>query len=151
MDTVNKELIAIGDKLEQNGIPSRIPHIFDFLAKYVYKDPCSNLQDFFSKNDAYKGFRCPLKQQDNGEWAPDFGNRYFTEDIPLGLCIYKGVADLVGVATPAMDEIITWASRYMGKAYLEGGKLSGKDVVETNAPQKFGITSLDGLKKRYQE
>jgi hypothetical protein len=41
--------------------------------------------------------------------VPDFENRYFTEDIPLGLCVYKGIADIVGVPTPVMDTVLAWA------------------------------------------
>lgn len=169
MDKVNKELIAVGASLKEAGIPVEVPHIFDFLAKYVYADPSDTLLGFFAGNAAYKGFRCPLKQTESGGWEPDFQNRCkiivmmhcvlsltlsnpssdFTEDIPLGLCIYKGVADLVGVETPAMDEIIIWAGKHMGKSYIEGGHLSGSDIKETSAPQRFGINTLADLKHRY--
>jgi len=85
-----------------------------------------------------------LKQCEGG-WEPDFKNRYFTEDIPLGLCIYKGIADIVGFDTPVLDMIVYWAQAHMGKEYIVDGKLTGKDVGETNAPQRFNVTTLDML------
>ena len=100
----------------------------------------------FALNDAYIGFRCPFKRAKDGEgWVPDFENRYFTEDIPFGLCIYKGIADIVNVSTPMMDIVLTWAQTYMGKEYIVNGKLAGRDVGETTAPQRFGMTTVADL------
>lgn len=151
MDETNKELIEIGKNLTAKGVPVDIPHIFDWLACYVYDEPKeSTLQRFFQTNDAYKGFRCPLIPAPGGQgFVPDFTNRYFTEDIPCGLCLYKGLADIAQVETPKMDEIITYCQKYMKKEYVVDGKLMGKDVGETSAPQRFGIRTIDDLKKLY--
>ena len=144
MNALNAELSTIADALSDSISGIQVPHIYDFLARYVYEDDSPDLATFFRTNPAYKGFRCPFKEVEGG-WQPDFENRYFTEDIPLGLCVYKGVADIVGVATPTMDKVITWAQKYMGKEYVVDGKLTGKDLPETNAPQRFGITELAQL------
>ncbi|GEA49580.1 hypothetical protein VIN01S_03840 [Vibrio inusitatus NBRC 102082] len=144
MNRINNEIIAVSEQLQQVGFDVDIPHIKDFLASYVYNDSASSLDEFFANNPAYKGFQCPFKSVEGG-FVPDFNNRYFTEDIPLGLCITKGVAELVDVKTPFIDEIITWAQYHMGKEYLNNGRLTGKDLGETHAPQRFGITTLDGL------
>lgn len=151
MDRVNQELIAIGSGIQAQGVDADIPHIFDFLAQYVYEEPSdSNLCNFFRTNDAYKGFRCPLiPAAEGGGFVPDFQNRYFTEDINLGLCGNKGIADLGGVETPVIDMIIRWAQGYMEKEFVVDGKLTGKDVAETSAPQRFGISSIDDLKSLY--
>mmetsp|Transcript_122119 Transcript_122119/g.380171 ORF Transcript_122119/g.380171 Transcript_122119/m.380171 type:complete len:407 (+) Transcript_122119:70-1290(+) len=151
MDRVNQELIETATRLVGAGVDVAVPHIFDFLAGFVYQDPAPTLQQFFNGNAAYKGFRCPLVAAagGGGGWAPDFGNRYFTEDIPLGLCVYRGVAELAGVETPAMDEIIAWAQAHMGKEYLKDSRLAGAHVGETSAPQRFGIATLDDLRRRY--
>jgi len=150
MDAVNQELILIGDALKAKGVLVDVPHIFDFLAKFVYRDPAPTLQHFFANQKAYKGFRCPLKERpDKSGWDPDFSNRYFTEDIPCGLCIYKGVADIVDVPTPVMDTVLTWAQTNMGKEYIVNGRLTGKDVGETTAPQRWGITTVEQLNRGY--
>ena len=146
MDEVNKELIQVCEALTARGMEVKVPHIFDFI-RWVYPDvPAKNLVELFALNDAYKGFRCPFKRVEDGEgWVPDFENRYFTEDIPFGLCIYKGIADIVDVSTPMMDTVLIWAQTHMGKEYVVGGKLQGKDVGETTAPQRFGITTVVDL------
>lgn len=146
MDKVNKELIQVGQSLTALGMEVKVPHIYDFLV-WVYPDvPNKNLVEIFALNDAYKGFRCPFKRVEDGEgWVPDFESRYFTEDIPFGLCIYKGIADIVDVPTPMMDAVLVWAQTHMGKEYVVDGKLQGKDVGETTAPQRFGITTVTDL------
>ena len=151
MNKINADLIAIGKGLTEKGCPVDVPHIFDWLAVHVYDEsPTSNLKTFFSTNDGYKGFRCPLvPAKDENGYVPDFTNRYFTEDINLGLVGYKGIADIVDVKTPTIDKIITWAQSYMGKEFIVGDKLTGKDLGITNAPQRFGITSIADLKKLY--
>lgn len=54
MDETNRELIEIGKSLTATGVPVDIPHIFDWLACYVYNEPKeSNLQRFFQTSDAY--------------------------------------------------------------------------------------------------
>merc|ERR1712137_581115 len=94
--------------------------------------------------DGYKGFRCPMKAVEGG-WVPDFANRYFSEDLPEGVAMYKGIADLAGVETPIIDEIVCHFQKFMGKEYIKDGKLAGKDVGETKSPQRYGITSLEDL------
>jgi hypothetical protein len=146
MDKVNKELIQVCEALTAQGMEAKVPHILDFL-RWVYPDvPGENLVEIFALNDAYKGFRCPLKKAEDGVgWIPDFENRYFTEDIPFGLCIYKGISDIVNVSTPMMDTVLTWAQTHMGKEYVVDGKLQGKHVGETTAPQRFGMTTVADL------
>ena len=147
MDALNQELLTIADALTSQGMDNiHVPHIYDFLTRYVYADDSPDLATFFRTNPGYRGFRCPFKKVTNGNgWEPDFSNRYFTEDIPLGLCIYKGVADIAAVKTPVIDTVIGWAQEHMGKEYILNGTLSGRDVTETNAPQRFGIHSLEQL------
>ncbi|KNC80572.1 hypothetical protein SARC_07071 [Sphaeroforma arctica JP610] len=142
MDIVNKELIEIATALREQGTDTEVPHIFDFL-KYIYGD-FDSLKHIFAENNAYKGFRCPFKEVEGG-YVPDFENRYFTEDIPEGLCIYKGVAEIVGVETPMLDKVFNWASKHMGKEYLVDGKMTGKDVGQSHAPQRFGYRKVQDL------
>merc|ERR1712039_360928 len=106
----------------------------------------STLSKCFNTNDGFKGFRCPMKAVEGG-FAPDFENRYFTEDIPEGVAMYKGIADLAGVETPVIDEIVCFFQKFMGKEYIKDGKLAGANVAETKSPQAYGITSLEQLLK----
>merc|ERR1712222_11860 len=103
----------------------------------------STLSKCFNTND---GFKCPMKEVEGG-FAPDFANRYFTEDIPEGVAMYKGIADLAGVETPVMDEIVCFFQKFMGKEYIKDGKLTGADCAATKSPQAFGVTTLADLLK----
>ncbi len=95
-------------------------------------------------NGAYKGIRTPMLTVDGGH-APNFGSRFFGEDVPDGLAIVKGVADIVGVGTPRIDEVMGWCQDIMGKEYVVNGRLTGRDVPETAAPQAFGLTDAESL------
>jgi len=133
---------AIGREGE---VPDIQSYIISIYGKQIHD--ARTVASVFSTNDGFKGFRCPMKKlslgaKHGGGWTLDFANRYFTEDIPEGFCVYKGIADLAGVATPAIDEILGFFQRFMGKEYLVKGRLAGKDVRETKAPQAFGITGL---------
>jgi len=155
LNELNGELITIGKKLSEHGVPVDIPHIFDWLACYVYgESKDSNIQRFFQTNVAYKGFKCPLTPvgDDDGKargFVPNFANRYFTEDIPLGLCVYKGLADIAGAKTPSIDKVINFCQLHMKKEFILNGKLEGKDVKMTSAPQRFGICKISDLKSLY--
>eukprot|EP00928_Gymnodinium_smaydae_P023558 TRINITY_DN1939_c0_g2_i1.p1 TRINITY_DN1939_c0_g2~~TRINITY_DN1939_c0_g2_i1.p1 ORF type:complete len:568 (-),score=123.99 TRINITY_DN1939_c0_g2_i1:167-1627(-) len=130
------------------GEPSQVPAVKPYIES-IYAgqiaDP-STLSGCFNTNDGYKGFRCPMKAVDGG-FVPDFANRYFTEDIPEGFAMYKGIADLAGVETPVIDEIFEFFQKFMGKEYIKDGKLCGKDIGETKSPQAFGVNTLADLLK----
>jgi len=137
---------TILDKYPDTGKVEQVPHMFPHI-KSIYgpqvKDP-STFTSAIRTCDGYKGFKCPMKEVDGG-WVPDFENRYFTEDIPEGVAMYKGIADLAGVETPAIDEIVCFFQKFMGKEYIKDGKLAGANVSETKSPQAFGVTSLEQL------
>lgn len=152
---INDELDLIVAKANAAGIDLKVPNCYNFLAKtydgvsgtYPQKEKPTpeDLVNLWS-GPMYKGFHCPLKQEGDG-WVPDFENRYFTEDIPCGLCTYKGVAQLFGQDTPFMDQIIIWAQGYMKKDYIIDGKLNELLIGEMFVPQRYGINSVDDLKK----
>ncbi|KAL7565737.1 hypothetical protein ACA910_005430 [Epithemia clementina (nom. ined.)] len=79
------------------------------------------------------------------KYLPNFQSRYFIEDVPCGLVVTRGIAELAGVPTPFMDKVLIWCQECMGKEYLipETGKLQGKDIMETRCPQRYGFNNLD--------
>ncbi|KAK7485699.1 hypothetical protein BaRGS_00023000 [Batillaria attramentaria] len=87
----------------------------------------------------------PMKATDDGRWVPDFNNRYLSEDVPYGLAVTKGLAELAGVATPVTDEVLAWCQEKLGKEFIVGSELKGKDVRDTRAPQAYGYRTLDDL------
>lgn len=80
-----------------------------------------------------KGIPVPMLKATDGSFIPDYSNRCFTEDIPFGMLITKSYAIRLGIETPAIDRIILWAQGRMGKEYLTGGILTGKDIGESVA------------------
>merc|ERR1712050_346990 len=96
-------------------------------------------------NSAYEGLTHPMKQ-DGDQYMPDFTFRYLSEDVPTGLCFTKGSAELLGVKTPTIDKVILWCQEKLGKEFVTSdGKMAGKDVAATRAPQAFGVTSKQQL------
>lgn len=115
---------------------------------YSYKDSIadkSTLQSCFVTNSAYKGLRAPMKKINNDYFLPDFQARYLTEDVPYGLVVTKAIAQLAKVDMPVIDEVILTMSKWIGKEYIEGGYLEGKDIKDTRIPQNYGINNLEEI------
>mmetsp|Transcript_12211 Transcript_12211/g.34549 ORF Transcript_12211/g.34549 Transcript_12211/m.34549 type:complete len:419 (-) Transcript_12211:96-1352(-) len=152
MQKINDERIsvwkAILAKYPDTGKAEQVPDMYTYITS-IYgpqvKDP-RTFTTAIRTCDGFKGFRCPMKAVDGG-FVPDFTNRYFTEDIPEGVAMYKGIADLAGVETPVIDEIVCFFQKFMGKEYIKDGKLAGANMMETKSPQSYGVTSLAQLLK----
>jgi hypothetical protein len=71
----------------------------------------------------------------------------------MGLLVTRGIAELAGVPTPNMDDVINWCQERMGKEFLVDGKFVGKDIPSTRSPQTYGFHDLDHFLKanRYIE
>ena len=98
----------------------------------------STLQTCITTNKGYRGLTHAMVATEDG-YVPSKTSRYLTEDLPFGILVVKGIAEIMGVATPTLDRVIEWNQAFMGKDYLQQGKLNGKDIDETRAPQRFGI------------
>lgn len=66
-------------------------------------------------------------------------------DVPFGLVVVRALADLVGAATPQIDEVIAWAQEKLGRQYLVDGRLRGRDVPALRIPQNHGIRTVRAL------
>merc|ERR1711920_774794 len=138
---------AIAAKYPQVGPENHLLDVRSYMAR-AYKGQISDdstIKNVFAKNAGLTGFHFPMKQKEGtSEWEIDFSNRYFTEDIPDGLCVYKGYAELAGVETPGIDAILNHFQKFMGKEYIIDGKLQ---PAGTKAPQAYGFNTLDALLK----
>jgi len=150
MSKISDEVLAISQEIS-NKCPhvdlSKTVHILDWITK-CYKndiDDDSTLHNALTTNKAYRRLTHAMSQTHDGRWVPDFTHRYMTEDIPYGLVVIRGMAEIAGVQTPNMDKVITWAQETMNKTYLVDGKLQGVHVKETRAPQRYGFTTLSDL------
>ena len=104
----------------------------------------SSLQTYFVTNRSYAGLKVPVTRV-NGGMVPDFQARYLSEDVPFALLATRGIADLAGVPTPTIDQVITWAQDRLNKKFLVGDKLIGQDLIASRSPQRYGFQDLDRM------
>jgi hypothetical protein len=104
----------------------------------------SSLQACLATNRSYAGLAAPMVTVPGG-LAPDFGSRYLREDVPYGLVVTRGIAELAGLHTPIMDEVITWSQERLGLEFIRSGRLVGQDLPSTRAPQRFHIKTINQL------
>ncbi|CAE7630641.1 odh [Symbiodinium necroappetens] len=104
----------------------------------------SSLKACMNTNAAYDGLKHPCKEVD-GKFMPDLKYRYLAEDIPTGLCFAKGLAEIVGLETPTIDKVMKWGQECIGLEIMVDGKMTGKDLAKTRAPQGMGITTLEAF------
>lgn len=105
----------------------------------------TNLYTAIQTNAAYQGLKHPVKKTEDGKFLPDFSHRYMTEDIPFGLVVVRGIAEIMGIETPNIDKVLTWSQQQMGKEYLVDKKLQGKDISTSRAPQSYGFTTIESI------
>jgi hypothetical protein len=104
----------------------------------------TSLQTYFVTNRSYAGLKVPVVPV-NGGLAPDFQARYLSEDVPFALLATRGIAQLAGVPTPTIDQVITWSQGRLGKEYLVDGELLGVDLASSRSPQRYGYQDLDSM------
>ncbi len=123
-------------------------HVSEWMLR-AYGDDIGDKTSIYTMlrtNKGYRGLTHPMREvQIDGQtkYLPNFGYRYFTEDLPMGLIVTRGIAELAGVKTPHMDDVILWSQKMLDKEYLVDGELKGKDLESTRAPQRYGYTDLD--------
>lgn len=127
--------------------PTEVASLHTWLRRAYPADigDSSTLDKAFVTNRAYAGLRLPTRAVEPNLFAVDFSTRYLTEDVPYGLVVTRGLAELAAVPTPTLDEVIDWAQARLGRCYLLNGHLSGPDLAETHAPQAYGIHTLEEL------
>jgi len=150
LKTMSDEIMLLTKEIKNMDKSINLKHVLglkDWLI-YSYKDSIadkSTLQSCFVTNSAYKGLRAPMKKINNDYFLPDFQARYLTEDVPYGLVVTKSIAQLAKVDMPIIDEVILTISKWIGKEYIKGDYLEGKDIKDTRIPQNHGINNLEEI------
>ncbi|XP_053393900.1 opine dehydrogenase-like [Mercenaria mercenaria] len=149
LSKVSDEVVATAKKIQsriEKLDMSEVIHIYDWYKLYYHEQISddSSLKACMLTNKAYNGLLHPMKKVENG-FVPDYNYRYISEDIPFGLVVMKGIAECADVKTPTMDAVITWGQEKLGKEYIVGSQLTGKDVHSTRAPQAYGFHTLEEL------
>lgn len=123
-----------------------VKDLYQWYLEY-YREDIEDKSDLFhaiTTNKSYKGLVHPTKEE-NGGFVPDFDNRYLTEDIPMGMIVFRGLADAAGVEIPINNLLIEWAQDKIGKEYIVNGSLSGKDLSTTRCPQHYNYNTLNEI------
>jgi len=154
MQAMDAEVIQVKDKLAELYPALDLKEVVPTLTwlQTAYADQIadkSTFQSSFNTNASYEGLRFPVTGAPDapGKLVYLFDYRYLTGDVPFGIVVMKGIAELVAVPTPMLDKAIVWAQGKLGKEWVIDGKLTGKDVATSRAPQKFGIQTLEDLMK----
>ncbi|CAM9320232.1 unnamed protein product, partial [Chrysoparadoxa australica] len=107
----------------------------------------SSLQTIFCSNLGYRGCATPVDEISTGQVQPAVNSRLFWEDIPYGLCILKGMAEILGnFPTPAINSMIRWHQQYMGIEFLShDDQLNPLAIPITGSPYKYGIHTIQDL------
>ena len=109
----------------------------------------STLQSSFATNSSYAGLLAPMQKTDDG-FIPDFQARYLSEDVPYNLLVTRGIAELAGVSTPLIDQVIYWAQTRLGKEYLVSGKIARSRFAQYTLPATLRFQSLDQFMEEMQ-
>ncbi len=127
--------------------PQEVVPLYQWLLRAYPADIGDNrtLRRALVTNRAYTGLKIPTRPAGPDRLAVDFTARYLAEDVPFGLVVLRGLAEIAGVPTPTIDEVITWAQERLGKQYLVDGQLAGRHVSESRAPQVYGFHRPDQL------
>lgn len=105
----------------------------------------------FRSNKRLNRAPAPMKPVDDpsGGWEPDVTSRFWLDDLAHGLCVVLGLAELVEWPMPVTAKVVAEQQVWLGKEYVRrvngDWRLEGRDVAETNAPQRYGISRIQEL------
>lgn len=113
IDFVNKideERLLVCNKL---GIKTK--SILEIINNF-WTDKRDNLYDAIHSNASYKTSKGPESTE----------HRYFTEDVPYGLCPIQSIADQLNIDTPYLDALISYLDKYLNRNYMSHENLNIK-------------------------
>lgn len=150
ISAIGQEVISVAERINvthpQLDLSNVIPVHEWFIRAYgPHIRDRSNLMTAIRTNVSYADIRHPVSEVGPGQFVPDFQHRFLAEDIPFGLVVTRGIGDIVGVSMPAVDLVVRWAQERLGREYLTGHRLAGRDVGTTRCPQRYGFTTLADL------
>ena len=102
-------------------------------------------------NQRLSAVKAPMRPV-GAAFEPITESRMYLDDVPHGLCVLLGMAELLGVRLPTTVALIHECQAQMGKQYIalapneEGKYCHGRDWGETAAPQTYGVRSKGQLR-----
>jgi len=149
-DNASEVLLSMDNELQQICSALSEMHLSDVIPIYEHYES-QTVQQLTTKLRSIASLAqigSPMKEVQGG-FVPDFASRYFTEDVPYGLTILKGFAQIAGVKTPFMDKVLRWSGEKLGDKYIDddGNILPDSRCI---TPQKFAINSVDDIYDLYK-
>jgi hypothetical protein len=144
-DECSKVLCSFSDEMRSicDKLPIDLSEVQTIQEYYESPTPEDVTRKFHSI-PSFWSLTLPMVRTEEG-FVPDFSSRFYTEDIPFGVCILKGLSLLADVETPTIDLILDWYHKMTGKEYFKKNGLFGKDIGETAVPQRFGIKNKEDI------
>ncbi|HLL70473.1 MAG TPA: NAD/NADP octopine/nopaline dehydrogenase family protein [Pyrinomonadaceae bacterium] len=144
---VSEEVVRVSRRIMSEHPPldlTQVIPMYDWDITCYGKDikDKTNLMTALRTNSGYKGITHPMTRTANGKYVPDFNHRFLAEDVPFGLVVIRGIAEIARVQTPCLDKVLRWCQERLGKEYLVGSRLVGKDLATTRCPQRYGLTTI---------
>ncbi|MCB9797209.1 MAG: NAD/NADP octopine/nopaline dehydrogenase family protein [Alphaproteobacteria bacterium] len=94
----------------------------------------------FAINQRLGPARLPTQPAPDGQGlVARVDSRFWLDDIPHGLCVLSGLAELVGLEVPVIRGMIREQQRWMGQRYLDAHDQL-VDPLTTSAPQRYGLS-----------
>jgi len=148
-DSASEVLLAMDNELQQICSALSKMDLSDVIPIYEHYES-QTVQQLTAKLGSIASLAkitSPMKEVQSG-FIPDFSSRYFTEDVPYGLTILKGFAQIAGVKTPFMDKVLRWNGERLGEKYIDN---DGNILLNSRCiiPQKFGINSVSAIYDLY--
>lgn len=137
----DNEIMKICEKLKENKV---IDENIISLMKYYESETPQQLTQKLRSIEAFKNIKLPMLKIGENQYALDKKIRFLTEDIPFGLLMFKGLAEILEIKTPSIDKVITWAQKILGEEYIKNHKIV--KFKNTGCPQNFGIFTIEDLK-----
>lgn len=137
----DNEIIKICEKLKENKI---IEEEIISLMKYYESETPQQLTQKLRSIEAFKNIKLSMLKIGENQYVLDKKVRFLTEDVPFGLLMFKGLAEILEIKTPSIDKVITWAQKILGEEYIKNHKIV--KFKNTGCPQNFGIFTIEDLK-----
>lgn len=145
LQSLDDEFSAVRKAIaERSG--SNYEYMLNYLAleRFSYGSSNTDIKESFVGSTTLGAILPPVKQV-KGAYFLDENHRFFVDDINYGLCIAKWFAARLNIKTPAIDEVISWASSLKGLDMPDffADELSEMVVKNYGMPTCYGIDSID--------
>ncbi|MDR3215108.1 MAG: NAD/NADP octopine/nopaline dehydrogenase family protein [Bacilli bacterium] len=124
------------DKLNMNQVIS--------LKEHYEVNDINEMTNKIKSIDTMKHILSPMINL-NGKFIIDKNSRYFTEDIPYGLCIIKDFARICKIDTPYIDKVLKCFEVFMNKEYFIDNIFQGIDLKDTSIPSNYSLIDKNSI------